>query len=255
MRKTVVAVMLPREHLPFIREWCLHHQAQGFEVVLYDNTGSTGSARKSSSFAQRPWVLTQTDKRKRPYGRWSATMADEEVQQRLREQVVPLGVEVREWQPEVSGRIVHGQVEAYADFIRRERGNVDWAAFIDCDEYLEARGGESWDDLLRASNVEGRVRILGDSWECRWTAEGTPRRIEELRYVEHQGTGGLKNLVKLEMVEFADVHAHWVMRGGNLCVQADPRQFGFRHHANPGEAVVRLQQVPSAGGSGESVRV
>ncbi len=28
-RRAVVAVLLPREHLPFIRDWCLHHIEQG----------------------------------------------------------------------------------------------------------------------------------------------------------------------------------------------------------------------------------
>lgn len=256
IRKAVVAVMLAREHLPFIEGWCEHHLAQGFTVHLYDNTGSTGSARRTSSFAQKPWVRERTDKRKRPYGRYTELMTDEEVSRALSIKLARLqGVTVERWQPVVDGRIVHGQVEAYADFIRRFRGEIDWAAFIDCDEYLEARGGWGWDELLAKADESGRVRILGDSWECRWNEDGTPRHINELRLVEPQGTGGVKNLVKLSEVEWADLHSYWQLRDRDWCHEADPKFFGFRHHANPRVGGIPVKVVPAPGRNGESVRV
>ena len=75
------------------------------------------------------------------------------------------------WQPKnpKTGEIVHRQVEAYEDFIRRYRGKLDWCAFIDMDEYLYCRPGLSVGGILEKM---GRVVMKGWKFRMRWGMDG-----------------------------------------------------------------------------------
>lgn len=232
LRCAIVAVILPREHLPYIRQWCLHHLAQGWSIHLYNNQGSTGSLRKSSQFAGGNFQRKQVDKRGHAYGRHTEHLSDAEVLEAFRDEIAGLGVTLTEWQPRAAdGRIVHGQVEAYVDFIRRERENVDWAAFIDADEYLRHAPGLGWDEILTSMARRSCHRLVlgGVTYESRWSSGGEPRRLEDLKCCGTQ-KGGEKNIVRLTEVLQADIHYNWTMEDGDHHARADIHQFWFDHY-------------------------
>lgn len=159
--RTVVAILLPREHLPFVRDWCIHHIEQGWNVVLYDNTGSVGSTRPTSSFNVERWHGRDVDKRGNNYGTHTADLTDAKAKTALLYEVRDLPVTVVDWQPrDEKVRIVHGQVEAYIDYIVRFRDTVSWAAFIDADEYLQCAPALTWDELLLSATEQDCSRIL-----------------------------------------------------------------------------------------------
>jgi hypothetical protein len=231
-RRAAVAVLLPREHLPFIRGWCEANAEQGWETVLYDNTGSVGSRRESAAFHVSRWKAVGKDSRGNDYSPFTAQLTDAEVQDRLREEVRGLPVTVVPWQPrDAEGRILFDQVEAYADYIVRHRDDVDWAAFIDCDEYIYSAQGYTWDELLSVTADAGCHRILlnGTEYESRWTPDGIPRPVESLRRVGPQPQAP-KNIVRPSKVVRADVHWAWTMQDGDLHSYADEAQYGFRHY-------------------------
>lgn len=239
--RTVVAVLLPREHLPFIRDWCVHHIEQGWDIVLYDNTGSVGSARRSSAFSLNRWHGGSVDKRGNSYGAYTETLSDSDIQAAFRRELQGLPVTVVEWQPRnAEGRIVHGQVEAYVDYITRFRTTVAWSAFIDADEYLQHAPGLNWDDLLHAASEQDCHRIQLDAlvYESRWTSRGEPR---ELRSLTCQGLQeyGCKNIVRLSEVLDADIHWYWKTTGEDTRITPDRSLFWFRHYRGS-EAVLDL---------------
>lgn len=232
MRRAVVAVLLPREHLPFIREWCAHHVATGWEIFLYDNTGSTGSLRRTSGYFQKRWHGEHRDKRGNAYGAYTSHLSDADVSAALREAVAGLPVTIVPWQPrDPQGRIVYGQVEAYVDFIVRQRDSIAWAAFIDADEYLHHAEGLDWTVLIDTMKAAGSKRALigGVVYESRWTREGQPRERALLRCcgAQHQAA---KNLVRLDEVTRADVHWNWTVRDPHLVTRPDRSLFFFRHY-------------------------
>jgi len=233
VRRAVVAVLLPRDHLPFIRDWSKHHRDQGWEVCLLDNTGSVGSVRHTS--AHRRDLLAR---RQRPsHHSYTQAMDDGEVTRALRALVDDLGVMVQAWQPKAEdGEVVHGQAEAYARFIEANRAFVDWAAFIDADEYLCAGSSRDWDDLLDRSEAQGCPRILLDAvrYERRWSEQGLPRSVPTLQATSIQH-GGSKNLVKLRDVTRADVHWAWEFGENDLYANPDRLAFGFRHYRDGGK--------------------
>lgn len=240
IQKTVVAVLMPREHLPFIRQWCQHHLDQGWRIFLYDNTGSQGSTRATSSFTSGRHQTEQTDKRGNRYGRHTEAMSDAEVQAAFRQEIAGLDVTMVPWQPldPSSGRIVHGQVEAYVDFIRNHAEGVEWAAFIDADEYLHSGPGFDWDALLEEAGHRAchRIMIEGIIYESRWSPEGAPRPMTSLACSGAQ-SGGQKNIVRPSMTLRADIHWGWQMRDGNEHATPDIIQYHFRHYNGLGPAL------------------
>jgi hypothetical protein len=243
--RAVVAVLLPREHLPFIREWCRNNAEQGWETVLYDNTGSKGSLRETCSFHVDRWVANGDDARGNHYARHTAALSDADVQEQLREEVRGLPVTIVPWQPRDSdGEVVFGQVEAYVDFIVRNRDRVDWAAFIDCDEYLYAADGFSWDQLLaRVTALDcDRAVLAGTLYESRWTREGTPRSRRGLRRIGPQ-LEAPKNIVRLTQALRADIHYAWTMAGADRAARIDPTQFGFRHYRETATPEISIDVV------------
>ena len=234
-RRAVVAVMLPREHLPFIREWCCNNAEQGWETFLYDNTGSIGATRATGRFNVSRWHPSGRDGRGNDYGAHTAHLTDAQVQQRLQAEVDGLPVTVVRWDPrDGEGQVLFEQVEAYVDFIRRYRDEIDWAAFLDCDEYLYSASGFTWDELLTAASDADCDRLLleGVSAETRWTPDGEPRPMTTLRSVGPQ-EGGHKNIVRLSEVVRADIHWAWTMTGDDHRAEVDPLQYGFRHYNVP----------------------
>lgn len=237
-RKAVVAVLLPREHLPFIREWCLHHLAQGWEIYLYDNTGSTGSTRLSSVFKIGTLQKSGTDKRGVNYFNYTKHLSDEDVSLKMRELLSDLDVTIITWHPtNDEGHIIHGQVEAYVDFIRHYKNEINWAAFIDADEYLSAGTGMSWDSLIARAQTSNHYRVMinGVVYESRWTQDGEPQPLSVLRCGGEQltsdGYTGCKNIVRLDKVIAADIHWFWRIENENYTVAAaDTAQYYFKHY-------------------------
>ncbi|OYD66535.1 glycosyltransferase family 92 protein [Rhodococcus sp. OK302] len=238
-KRTVVAVLLPREHLPFIRDWCLHHIKQGWEIALYDNTGSVGSTRRTSAFSLNRWHGRNEDKRGNSYGKFTETLTDREVQEALRDELRDLPVTIFEWQPrDREGRIVHGQVEAYVDYITKFRDTVTWTAFIDADEYLQCAPGLDWDDLLHRAAEQECHRVLLDAlaYESRWTPSGRPRELQRLKCIGLQ-TNGCKNIIKLREASRADVHWLWKTTEPDTLIRPDRALYSFHHYRGNGAAL------------------
>lgn len=247
-RRAVVAVLLPREHLPFIRDWCLHHIEQGWDVVLYDNTGSVGSTRKTSAFSLNRWHGRSEDKRGNSYGTFTRSMSDSEVQVAFRKELHDLPVTIVDWQPrDADGRIVHGQVEAYVDYVSRYRDTVAWAAFVDADEYLEHAPGLDWEVLLAGVTQAGSHRVVLDAlvYESRWTRDGQLRDVEELKCLGLQ-SHGCKNIVRLSEILRADVHWGWKTSEPDSLVRPDRSLFYFRHYRGS-EAALDFTPLPNFG--------
>ena len=250
-KRVVVAVMLAREHLPFIRGWCEHHVAQGWSICLYDNSGSTGSNRESSIFSKGYLQRSGYDKRGRNYAAYTADLSDADVRQALLHELRGLPVELCDWHPRnAEGDVIHGQVAAYVDFIRRYRARVDWAAFIDCDEYLQTGAGLSWTQLLHELNGISihRALLRGITYGARWSENGRPLPLESLPCGgEQERTGepynGCKNIVRLSQVERADIHWYWQMTGGNRMAVLDAAQFHFKHY-KLAEQPLRYENLP-----------
>ncbi len=247
-RRAVVAVLLPREHLPFIRDWCLHHIEQGWEVVLYDNTGSVGSTRKTSAFSLNRWHGRSEDKRGNSYGAFTRSMSDSEVQVAFRKELHDLPVTIVDWQPrDADGRIVHGQVEAYVDYVSRYRDTVTWAAFIDADEYLQHAPGLDWEVLLAGVTQAGSHRVVLDAlvYESRWTRDGQLRDVEELKCLGLQ-SHGCKNILELSEILRADVHWGWKTSEPDSLVRPDRSLYYFRHYRGS-EAALDFTPLPNFG--------
>lgn len=231
-KRSVVAVLLPREHLPFIRNWCEHHISQGWSICLYNNNGSQGSCRKSSIYASGEMQKTKIDKRGHNYGVYTKHLKDDDVSVALVNELKGLPVEIITWQPKnANGIILHGQVEAYVDFIVRNRGTVEWASFIDADEYLYAGPGMNWDDLLDEVSMYqcNRIMLNGVIYENRWTLKGKPILLSSLKCLGKQEAGN-KNIVRISEVRRADIHWNWDMYDNNRVAIADPHQFRFNHY-------------------------
>lgn len=231
-RKAVVPVLLAREHLPFIREWCEHHLNLGWCPVLYDNTGSQGSCRQTDIYRSGIFQQQHKDKRGVFYGRLTDEVSDQVISQQLQKELSDLPVIIKRWAPQgPDGRIVYGQVEAYVDFLRTMGHLYDWAAFIDADEYLECGQGLSWEHLLSlAESVQCHRLLLGGvCYESRRDPSGHPLALETLQCAGSQYQR-VKNIVRVQEVLRADVHWNWTMSGENLCARLDSHQFRFRHH-------------------------
>ena len=239
VRWGVCAVALPRESCYWLRDWIeFHLRAGAFRVVIYDNTGSTGSRRVDSVFQAGQLQRSGTSKRGEEYGRLTAHLSDEDIKNKLDGLAARYGRErgrIVPWQPKdpETGQIIHGQVEAYEDFIRRWGKELDWCAFLDVDEYLYCRPGTSVGAILE--QVESKTpdvsRIMLKAWKFRrrWGKDG-PRDIRRDTAHLPQADGGEKNLVRLCDVKAADIHWYWQMRHGTRRVTADPEGLAFCHY-------------------------
>lgn len=239
VRWCVCAVALPRESWYWLRDWIEFHLRAGASLVaIYDNTGSTGGLRGDSLFYGGQLQREGRSKRGEEYGRLTAHLSDGDIQKGLHGLAARYGeerVKVIPWQPRntKTGQIVHGQVEAYEDFIRRYRGKLDWCAFIDMDEYLYCRPGLSVGGILEKMGREqpevGRVVMKGWKFRMRWGVDG-PRDIRS--HLDHLplSDGGEKNFIRLCDVVKADIHWYWQMRGGVQSLGAAPEELAFCHY-------------------------
>lgn len=247
-RKAVMAVLLAREHLPFIRSWCEHHAKQGFHVFLYDNTGSRSAKNASSVFFDGKLQTEQRDKRNCHYGAFSAHLTDEQCSQAMAESVNGLPVTIISWRPtDDKGLILHHQVEAYVDFVHRFRSSFDWAAFLDADEYLYSADGWVWDDLIDHCESLGCrcVELSALRYENRWTKDGKPRDVPSLKFCFPQ-VGGVKNFLRLDQVSVMDTHQGVKMGSETSSVgTVNVYHFGFRHYAEK-DSRLKLTIRPSS---------
>lgn len=248
VRWGVCAVALPKESYYWLRDWIeFHLRAGAAMVVIYDNTGSTGSRRVDSVFQEGSLQREGRSKRGEDYGRLTAHLSDEQIHGELDGLAARYGrerVRIVPWQPRdpETGQIIHGQVEAYDDFIRRWGGELDWCAFIDVDEYLYCRAGGSIGRILeQVEEKEPDVsRLIMKAWKFRqrWEKDG-PRDIR--RDKEHLALhdGGEKNFVRVCDVREADIHWYWNMKAGTRAITMDPCELAFCHYNASGEEMER----------------
>ncbi len=235
----VCAVAIPRESYYWIEDWIRHHiRAGASKVVLYDNTGSTGSLSPYTVFKEGTCQKEQRSKRGEPYGRFTAHILDEEIREKLEELELEYGsrFEAIRWQPRhpQTGAIVHGQTEAYADFVRRYRNKIGWGLFIDLDEYLYCAPGLSMKKLLTQLETEkphvGLIQLRQWQFGCRWGKNG-PNSIEDLtKHSVESPLGAPKALVCLEDATLSTVHVAWGLQYGIHSMQADPQDISFCHY-------------------------
>jgi hypothetical protein len=250
----VVCVLLAREHLPFIRDWCQHHVAQGWNIVLYENTGSVGTDRDDTpEFAGGGLQRSRRDKRGHHYGAWTAEFDDAQVLALLLREVAGLPVTVHAWQPrDTAGTIVHGQARAYAEFVAAYRTTYEWAAFIDADEYLRTGRGRDWDELIELAEQSecGAVRLEGLLFDARWTPEG--RRSD--RYLERghgAQDGGVKCVARLDTIERIDVH--WVQSRLPDTLHPRPGLYWFDHRNGTRPPQIPVERYQFSISDGESI--
>ncbi|MDI9917887.1 hypothetical protein [Rhodococcus sp. IEGM 1379] len=200
------------------------------------NTDSVGSTRETSAFSVAHLHGRNEDKRGNSYGEFTEALTDREVQDALRHELRDLPVAIFEWQPRDSeSRVVHGQVEAYVDYITKLRDTVPWTAFIDSDEYLQCAPELDWDDLLHRASEQYCHRILLDAltYEPRWTKGGQPRDIETLNCLGLQEFGS-KNILRLPQVLKADIHWNRKTAGADTLIRPNRALCSLRHHGDGG---------------------
>lgn len=252
LRWGVCTVCIPRESYYWLYDWMAHHIKLGAtKIVIYDNTGSKGSTRKTSTFCTGHFQTMQISKRGEPYGKLTDHLSDEDVQEYLHECAAQLNgkVEIVRWTPmDAAGNIVHGQVEAYANFIRAHRKDaLDWAAFIDMDEYLYHAPGlpvDSYLEQLRAGYPDvSCVQLRPYLFRCRWGENG-PLDINTLRDHLPLTWGMEKNLVRLKDVKGANIHWGWSMAGWSRKVLARADQLAICHYnQSPDKMEKAIRQI------------
>ncbi|MDR2430503.1 MAG: glycosyltransferase family 92 protein [Puniceicoccales bacterium] len=242
----ICAVTLPRESQPWLRDWIEHHvKAGASKVVIYDNTGSTGSLRPGTVFSGGKLQRAQVSKRGEEYGRLTAHLSDEKISQELRDIAAAFPdnrVEIIRWRPRDprNKQIIHGQVEAYCDFIRRFRDLFTWGTFLDMDEYLYCAPGLSIDNILKQLAKEkpsvGALQLQSWGFECRWGKEG-PKNIRDLATcIPAASQFSDKSFVRLSDATHANIHMNWRFRNDVEKLRANPQDFAFCHYnLSPGE--------------------
>lgn len=216
----VVAVSIPRENIDWIEEWVMHHIKLGAsKVVLYDNTGSTGSDRWSSIFAHTELSLSGIDKRGRNYKEETKDISDSEIIEYLTElEKKTDGVFERVvWQPiGKRGNIVHGQAEAYADFIRKNKDVYEWGAFIDVDEFIRIQDGHSLINTLESSpSLVSSIHLMNiRSKKLHAYPKGSiPDTIPVMSV---RASGYPKTLARLNKIHGSNVHVNWSTEGTHV---------------------------------------
>ncbi len=220
---SVVAVLISQDNLPHIRRWCEYHLNIGFEsICLYDNTGSVCSSRKSSVFRSGKYQGERKDKRNLLY---PVDYSDSESSFILKDCLSDLPVRIIDWHPrDKEGRLIHGQVEAYSDYIRKNRGLVDWAAFIDIDEYLDFAVGWSYKELFLYCDklLINRIFLCGK-------IHNSLKIFSQKVYLKTPPYPyAYKNIVKIRDVLRADIHFYWDLVNMK-CFSPSADQYWFNH--------------------------
>lgn len=222
MRISIMAVLIAQEHLPFIRDWCIYHLNEGFdEITLYDNTGSIGSNRKSSIFSVGKLQKSKISKGDIPY---PSQLSDIEAKKELKNILSDLPVNIVDWQPKNNkGEIVHGQVEGYVDYIKKNKNRVDWTAFIDADEYLRSENNYFYKELCKYVESKKTYRIILQGIKCKHRCISKTR--ESFGFQRQRA----KNLVKIKEVKAADIHWRWELTNPKW-FKPDTHLFWFDHY-------------------------
>lgn len=237
----VCCVALLRESHPWWRDWIEHHvRAGASKIVVYDNTGSVGSLNPQSIYRRGTLQRNGISKRGERYGELTSHWSDSQIRQEMEALAAEYGglVEIVDWfprHPETRG-IIHGQVEAYVDFIRRRRATLDWGLFIDADEYVYCAPEFGVRFLLadcekRFPNVS-LIQLNQIPFEMRWGTTA-PKRINDLlaRRLPVPSGKGMKMFARLCDVTDAGIHYEWRVKNGRSHVMASSDQFAFRHHS------------------------
>lgn len=234
----VCAVAIPRESYYWLHDWIDHHiQAGACKIVIYDNTGSEGSLRPDSNFQAGHLQRKRVSKRGEKYGELTKHLTDEDIQQEMQRIASLYGenqVEFVKWQPvDANGRIIHGQVEAYDDFIQYHRQDLDWGLFIDIDEYIYCKPGMSIPRALVQINQQepdaAMIRMNAWRFECRWDNKG-PKDITQFTRHRPFAWGGEKNFIRMKDALKADIHWYWKIARGSVRVNANPFDLAVCHY-------------------------
>lgn len=234
----VCTVAIPRESWYWLKDWIDHHlHAGAAHITIYDNTGSTGSIRKSSAFSTGTLQRKATSKRGEPYGRLTAHLSDEQIARELRNLASTCAgrVEIITWTPRHPqlGTVIHGQIEAYCDFIRRYRNVLEWGLFCDLDEYIYCAPGLRVNSVLELIERKlpdvSLIQLLDWQFECRWSPHG-PKRIDKL-LAHHIGLHGLgKTLARLNQVTHANNHLRWNTKPGGRRIHLHRLDMALSHY-------------------------
>lgn len=232
MQKEIVTVLISQEHLPLIKDWCEHHLNQGWNrITIYDNCGSRSSTRSTTVYRMGHPQTNKISKNGIPYPTSSRFLTDDDSHQELIEELKDLPVEIIRWNYDINGVIYHNQVEAYVDFIKRKRDSVEWAAFIDADEYLCCGEGCKWDEILEIADKEDIPRIIlsGVSFQHRVNMKGSIINRLDLKCIGTQLQSN-KNIINLKNVVTADVHWEWKFKHSEKYIIPNIYQFYYKHY-------------------------
>jgi hypothetical protein len=236
----VCAVALPRESHPWLRDWIGHHLRAGAKkIVIYDNTGSSGSTRPGTIFGNGALQRRQVSKRGERYGYLTRHLTDEQISRELRDIAASFPenrVEIITWRPRnpANKKIIHGQVEAYCDYIRRYRDVLEWSAFLDLDEYIYCAPGLTMENIVSQLGRENPdiASLQLQSWvfECRWGTEAPKDITTLLKCAPNSSQFSNKSFVRLADVTHANIHMNWRFRGKQKSLGANPDDFAFCHY-------------------------
>jgi hypothetical protein len=238
----VCSVAILRENVAFMDSWVSHHvKAGASRIIIYDNSGSEKSLRPKTIFSEGFFQKAGTSKRGERYNELTKKYTDEEILAQAKKiaekySVDGCKVEIKEWKPrDTDGKIYHGQVEAYVDFIKTVKDELDWALFFDQDEYVYMKPGLKMDKIIQqfeSEHLEG-VQIRPWRFEMRWGKDGANdfNAPHMLRHKQFSAFGADKTFVNLHAVLAANIHIEWHFLNGNKYVRfADMEDFGFSHY-------------------------
>lgn len=259
LRWGVCTVGILRESYYWLRDWIDFHLRAGASlVVIYDNTGSTGSldVYSNSKFKNGHFQKQRVSKRGEEYGRLTNHLTDEKILEEAHELAASYGdniVRIVPWQPRdpKTGRIIHGQIESYEDFIYKMGHELDWCAFIDFDEYLYCAPGKSIESILEQTEREtpdaGRFLMKAWRFPIRWGKDG-PLDISSFREHLPVRDEAKKNLVRLRDSEHASIHWDWKMKAGIRTLHPHPEELAFCHYnVTPSEFIDRQSLIDPRG--------
>lgn len=237
----ICSIAILRESYFWLQDWVEFHLRTGASLItIYDNTGSQGSLDiySNPNFKNGHFQMAKISKRGEEYGRLTRHLTDEQILQEAQALSVRYGperVRIVPWQPTdpETGRIIHGQVEAYEDFIHSMGRELDWCAFIDLDEYLYCKPGKSIEYILEQTEREhpdvGRLQMKAWKFPLRWGKTG-PLDISRFRQHLPAQSGAGKNMVRLRDSHHASIHWDWVMNHGIRTLYPHPEELAFCHY-------------------------
>lgn len=234
----ICAVAIPRESWFWLRDWIEHHlKAGASRIVIYDNTGSTISLRKTSVYKTGRYQKLGISKRGEPYAKLTSHLSDDQIYRELRDLASRYEdkVEIVTWQPRhpETGDIIHGQIEAYCDFIRRYRGRLAWALFCDLDEYIYCAPGFHITPLLelveRQKPSVSQIILMDWLFECRWGPNG-PKDIRKHTVHHRSQHGAGKTIARLQDVTHVNIHIRWWFKPGKTRLFINREDIGIVHY-------------------------